>query len=104
MRCDTAILCSSAGTTEHNRVVFDHGGSTAHGQSVYHACDRTDPECVPILQFLVDRGAPVNNTLWEDRPDLASWANVGATTPLHNAAAAGNLDSVRFLLEKRRRP
>ena len=53
-------------------MLFDHGGSTAHGQLVNYASDRTDPECVPILQFSVDRGAPVNNTLWEDCPDLAS--------------------------------
>ncbi len=94
-----AVLRSSAGTTQYNKLLFDHGGSTAHGQLVHYASDRTDSECVPILQYLVDRGAPINDTLWENRPELAHWANVGATTPLHNAAAAGNIDSVRFLLE-----
>lgn len=63
------------------------------------ACNRTDSECVPILQYLLDRGASINNTLWENRPELAHWADVGASTPLHNAAAAGNIDSVKFLLE-----
>ena len=81
------------------QLLFDHGGSTAHGQLVNFATDRTDSDCVPILQYLVDRGAPINDTLWENRPELSNWANVGATTPLHNAAAAGNIDSVRFLLE-----
>jgi ankyrin repeat protein len=64
-----------------------------------HASDRTNPECVPILQFLLGHGAPINHTLWENRPELAHWANVGATTPLHNAAAVGNVDAVRFLLK-----
>ena len=82
------------------KLLFDHGGSTAHGQLVHYASDRTDSECVPILQYLVDRGAPINGTLWENRPELAHWANAGAaTTPLHNAAEAGNIDSVSFLLE-----
>ena len=81
------------------KLLFDYGGSTANGQLMNFACDRTDLECVPILQYLVDHGAPLNNTLWEDRPELVHWANVGASTPLHSAAAAGNIDSVRFLLE-----
>ena len=82
------------------KLLFDHGGSTAHGQLVNYASDRTDSECVPILQYLVDRGARINDTLWENRPELAHWAYAGAvTTPLHNAVAAGNIDSVRFLWE-----
>lgn len=66
---------------------------------MHFACERTDPECVPILQYLFDHGAPVNNTLWEDRPELRDWAMIGASTPLHYAAEAGNAEAVRFLLE-----
>ena len=81
------------------KLLFEHGGSTAHGQQVNFASDRTDSECVPVLQYLVDRGAPVNDTLWGTGPELANWADVGATAPLPNAAAAGNIDSVGFFLE-----
>lgn len=73
-------------------LLLDHGSSTAYGQLLNFACDRTDPECVPVLQYLLDHSAPINDTLWENRPELADWANVGARTPLHNAAAAGNVD------------
>ena len=81
------------------KLLFEHGGSTAYGQLMNFASSRTDAEGVPIMQYLLDHGAPTNNTLWENRPDLAHWAMVGASTPLHSAAAAGNVEAVRFLLE-----
>lgn len=82
------------------KLLFDHGGSTAHGQLLNYASDRSDSECVPVLQYLVDHGARINDTLWENRPELAGWAKAhAATTPLHNAVRAGNIDSVRFLLD-----
>ena len=54
---------------------------------------------MPILQCLVDRGASVNDTLWANRPELAQWARVEASTPLIDAAAVGNIDSVRVFLD-----
>ncbi len=52
-----------------------------------------------ICWYLFDHGAPINNTLWENRPGLRDWAMVGASTPLHHAAEVGNAEAVRFLLE-----
>ena len=97
---DVTPLSSAAAVTPLStiKLLFDHGGSIAQGQLLHHASDRTDPACVPILEYLVEQGAPINQTLWEDRPDLADWANLGASTPLYNAVAAENIESVRFLL------
>ena len=81
------------------KLLFEHGGSTAYGQLMNFASNRTDSEGVPIMQYLLNRGASINDTLWENRPDLMHWAMVGASTPLHGAAAAGNVEAVRFLLE-----
>ena len=78
--------------------LFSQGGSVKHGQLVNYASNRTDNECLDVLQFLVDRGAPVNNTLWENQPELIDRANCGATTPLSNAVTVNNVEAVRFLL------
>src|SRR5271170_6866717 len=61
--------------------LFKRGGSTAYGQLMHFASYRTDQETVPILQFLLDHGASINDTLWENRPELSDWAKIGAGTP-----------------------
>ncbi|KAL8726866.1 MAG: hypothetical protein Q9166_006418 [cf. Caloplaca sp. 2 TL-2023] len=82
------------------KLMFQHGGSTAQGQLLNMASDRTDPDCVPILQFLFDHGdTRVNNTWLEDRPELHPWWGFDNATPLHHAARVGNIDAVRWLLE-----
>lgn len=82
------------------KLLFEHGGSTAHGQLLNYAADRTDADAIPVLQFLVDHGAPINQWHWEDRPNLHCWAEAhAAQTPLYNAAEAGSIENVRFLLE-----
>ena len=82
------------------KLLFQNGGSAAYGQLLNFACYRTDPDCVPIIEFLLSQGAPLNNTLWENQPHLTNWAAVGATTPLFNAAEAGNKDAVQYLLTR----
>ncbi|KAI4100463.1 MAG: hypothetical protein LQ345_007455, partial [Seirophora villosa] len=42
------------------KLLFEHGGSADKGNLVCHAADRKDPEAIPVLQYLVDRGAPTN--------------------------------------------
>lgn len=82
------------------KLLFDHGGSTARGQLAIYAAQRSDPEAVPILRYLVDRGAAINDTWWENLQELEGFARTHlAATPLIYAVEAGNIDSVRFLLE-----
>ncbi|KAL9123543.1 MAG: hypothetical protein Q9217_007030, partial [Psora testacea] len=82
-------------------LLSEYDDSVSRGQLVNHAAWRTDRESVPILQYMFDRGAPINNSQWEDREELRySWAkSVYGTTPLYNAASQGNVEAVKWLLE-----
>ena len=82
-------------------LLSDHADSFCRGQLANHAAWRTDPESVPILQYIFDRGAPINNSQWEDCEGLRdNWAkSVYGTTPLYNAASQGNVEIVKWLLE-----
>ncbi|KAL8917000.1 MAG: hypothetical protein Q9208_008218 [Pyrenodesmia sp. 3 TL-2023] len=81
------------------KLLFEHGGSPANGQLVNYAADRKDADSIPVLQLLVDHGAPTNEWLFENRPKLHHWAAAGgAQTPLYQAAEAGLIENVKFLL------
>ena len=82
------------------KLMFERGGSTARGALLCCAADRED-YCVPILEFLVDQGAVIDEIRWEHQPQLfhmAHFMDVG--TPLLTAVRAGNADSVRCLLKR----
>ncbi|KAI4196903.1 MAG: hypothetical protein LQ348_002226 [Seirophora lacunosa] len=82
------------------KLLFEHGGSADKGNLVCHAADRKDPEAIPVLQYLVDRGAPTNEWYHETRPDLHCWVMAcGGRSPLYLAAEAGCIENVKFLLE-----
>ncbi|KAL8673288.1 MAG: hypothetical protein Q9168_002286 [Polycauliona sp. 1 TL-2023] len=82
------------------KLMFQYGGSTIYGQLLNMASDRTDPDSVPILQFLFDHGDKrINSTYLEDRPDLDPWHALDNAAPLHHAARVGNIDTVQWLLQ-----
>ena len=81
------------------QLLFQHGGSTAQGQLLNMASDRTDPDTVAILQFLFDHGdTRINDTYLSTRPELNVRGCINNAAPLHHAARVGNIDSVRWLL------
>ncbi|KAL8994486.1 MAG: hypothetical protein Q9169_005559 [Polycauliona sp. 2 TL-2023] len=81
------------------KLLFDHGGSAPRGQLVLHAAERKDPASIAVLQYLVDRGAPTNEWLFETLPEIHNWSAVNlGNTPLPRAASAGCIENVRFLL------
>ena len=82
------------------QLLFEHGGSASKGQLVWHAAHRNDDiESIPILQYLVDKGAPTNFYRFENRQWLHCWAQTfHENTPLYVAARAGHADMVTFLL------
>ena len=85
------------------KLLFDRGGSTEHGQLLNMASQRTDPDSVPILQFLFDHGdTRINDTWLEDRQHLMRKRTpicFNNATPLHHAARVGNIEAVRWLLD-----
>lgn len=66
---------------------------------MYYACCRSeDSNTLKLLNLLYDRGAPVNNAMFEPYPDLIDTTDFTGS-PLWNACCAGNPAAVRFLLE-----
>ncbi|CAK7229925.1 hypothetical protein SEUCBS140593_007410 [Sporothrix eucalyptigena] len=92
----------------------EYGGDVLQGQLLHHALkrgsraqSRTQPESKPpaandiveMLGLLVERGAPLNLTLYAN--DGVSSYNFRISdhgTPLHEAAQMGHVEAVRYLL------
>jgi ankyrin repeat protein len=53
-----------------------------------------------VLKFLLNRGLPINNIMYQDRlEDYYQNMYSGIGTPLHFAAEKGLLNSVKFLVK-----
>ncbi|KAL9593845.1 MAG: hypothetical protein Q9219_007360 [cf. Caloplaca sp. 3 TL-2023] len=88
-------------TLDMVKFFFEQGGLVTRGNLIWHAATRRDddPDTIPILQLLVDKGAAVDKSLNEGNPDLHIWAIAQASkTPLWMASEYGNTEIVRFLL------
>lgn len=83
------------------KILFDHGGSTQHGQLLQYAIYREKSDCLEVLDFLLDRGAPINDVMYQNRVDMYLMRMpFGLGTPLHKAAEIGRLDVVKHLIER----
>ncbi|KAK2809798.1 hypothetical protein FQN50_003438 [Emmonsiellopsis sp. PD_5] len=79
--------------------LFDVGGSIEHGQLLHFAIGRTEPDYMEILQFILDKGPPLNRIMYENCPgSYAMMDAMGIGTPLHSAVHNGKLEAVDFLL------
>lgn len=103
------------------------GGDVHRGQVLHHALDRstldrssvdrstlddrtvnvagleykTAEDIVDVLRLLLDRGAPLNLTMYaDDPPSLRMYGLRDLGTPLHKASQQGNVEAVRFLLSQ----
>lgn len=86
---------------ENIRILFDHGGSIEHGQLLHFAAIRGLSDRLDVLNYLVNKGAPVNSLMFENSADSYEQEELsGLGTPLHSAAAAGCLDIVDMLLSR----
>lgn len=84
------------------KLLFSKGGSIEHGQLLHWAVQRKLPDRLIIIRFLFEKGVKdsINKVMLQD--DLEAYCiNMygGISTPLSHAAAAGNLDVVKFLVE-----
>lgn len=79
--------------------MFDHGGSIEHGQLLHFTAIRGLPDCIDVLSYLLDKGAPINSVMYENSVDSYEQEKFsGLGTPLHSAAATGRLEMVDMLL------
>lgn len=83
------------------RILFDHGGSIEYGQLLHFAAIRGLPDRLDVLNYLLNKGAPVNKLMFEN--DMNSYEQeemYGLGTPLHSAASAGCLGMTDMLLSR----
>lgn len=83
------------------RILYDYGGSIEYGQLLHYAAVRSLPDRLDVVNYFLDRGAPINRVMYENRPDSYQQEELsGLGTPLHSAARKGDLDLVDLLLAK----
>ena len=83
------------------KILFGHGGSTHHGQLLQYAVYRAKSDCLEVLDFLLDHGAPINDVMYQNRVEMYLMRMAfGLGTPLHKAAEIGRLDVVKHLIER----
>ncbi|KAL4798354.1 putative hspc200 [Aspergillus venezuelensis] len=82
------------------KLLFEHGADVSKGQPLHHAARRkSTEETNETLAFLLDKGAPLNASMYENHPaSLEIYARVGTGPAIHQASLVGNLEAVRFLL------
>ncbi len=79
--------------------LLDHSGDVQKGEVLQHALDRKT-DVIPVLGMLLDRGAPLDAVMYEEHPGSFQLNFIFERhTPLCKAAAIGNAEAVRFLLE-----
>ncbi|KAI9847361.1 MAG: hypothetical protein M1837_002549 [Sclerophora amabilis] len=82
------------------KLLFERGGSIEHGQLLHWAVLR-DSDSAELLDFLLDKGMPINAIEFENCPDIywvERWKGLG--TALHKAARKGNVEAVKVLLAR----
>lgn len=104
-RClfDVTPLSFAAQTAPVHTVKFmldDYDGDVRKGQLLHFAA-RRQTDVVEVLELLLDRGAPINQTLYENHEFSRRWHFwMPLGTALHEVAQFGKIRAVRFLLSR----
>lgn len=81
-------------------LLFENGGSIEKGQLLHHAVNRTKPDCLEVVQMLLDKGSPINSIQYQNHHDSYEhfkWFGLG--TPLYDVANKGHLEMAALLLK-----
>ncbi len=82
------------------RDLLDRGGDMHKGELLQHAVDRA-ADTIEVLGMLLDRGAPLNQTMYQNHlQSLNMFPFLPLGTPLHAAASKGRADVVQYLLRR----
>jgi ankyrin repeat protein len=99
--CTPLSLAICSATFPVIKMLFDRGGSVEHGQLIQYAAMRDEPDYHEIMDFLLDKGAPTDEVMYQNRlKDYFQLRAFGLGTPLHAAASEGKLDVVEHLLRR----
>lgn len=82
------------------RMLFANGGSVHHGQLLHYAIWRELEDRAAVVRYLLDMGALVNAVMYHDkRQSYLHRKMFGLGAPLHDAAAVGDVDVIRILVD-----
>lgn len=81
-------------------LLFEHGGSIEYGQLIHAAARRKLPDCLEVIQMLLDKGCDINTIQYHNHKfSYGHWnLYMALGTPLHSAAEEGRIEVVKFLL------
>jgi ankyrin repeat protein len=80
-------------------LMFSRGGDAGKGQLLHHTIERRSGT-IEVLKLLLEKGAPLDSTAYEDHPSWALFHFMGLGTALHKAAELGKVDVVNFLISE----
>ncbi|PLB47668.1 ankyrin [Aspergillus steynii IBT 23096] len=80
------------------KLLLDSGGDVQKGQLLQYAVLR-DGELEEVISLLVERGAPLNATMFQDGPTLRRFFPMSLGTALHVATEQGKTNAIRLLIQ-----
>lgn len=78
------------------KLMLDHGGDVQKGQLLQYAVCR-DEGLEDVIALLVERGASLNATMYEDDQTLMRFYPMSLGTALHTATEQGKANAIRLL-------
>ncbi len=81
-------------------MLVDHGAKIEAGSAALHAAAKGDaPDTIPVMEFLVERGADVNGLAADLTGPSEARRSGRKGTPLHSATKWANKEAKAWLLE-----
>lgn len=79
------------------KLLLSRGGDVQKGQLLQYAVSR-DEEVEDVISLLVDKGVPLNATMYQDGSTLERFFPMSLGTALHVATEQGKINAIRLLI------